>query len=208
MQFGITRIPPEAGHWDVVRAIAEVLHSDEFRPHGARKENFKLILSKSNVSDYRNGGMGNLILANDSLAMKFLRYTEDEPIRIKEPATGRMKKIKFFIDRSIPVQQGLIETLAKTRFIEPDKEEAHQKKLLEVEDQFRVDSVQFGIFYRDQYPPPGQRVPPRSFSIESKKDLLNDEVGWLKFEYDHKLIRITVCFTLSSFMIHCINVVR
>ncbi|KXN89587.1 putative RNA-dependent RNA polymerase 1 [Leucoagaricus sp. SymC.cos] len=194
MELGITRIPTEAGKWDVVRAIAGVLHSDEFRPEGARKENFALELTPSNVSDYRNGGMGYLVIPTELLAFKFLRYVEDEPIRIKDPASGRMKKLKFFRDRSRQFKKGQIETLAKTPFMEPDKEEEHQRKLAELADQFRIDSVQFGLFYREQYPVnPNQRLGPRSFSIEVKKDLVGDEVGWLKFEYDHKLIRITIC---------------
>ncbi|KAF5363416.1 hypothetical protein D9756_000381 [Leucocoprinus leucothites] len=195
MDIGITRIPHEAGKWDIVRAIADVLHSDEFRPEGARKENFEVELSESKVSDYRNGGMGHLYLPTELLGYKFLRYVEDEPIRIKDPANGRMKKLRFFRgDRSKPFRKGLIERLAKTPYMDPDIEEAHQKKLAELADQFRIDSVQFGIFYRDQYPDdPKQRLSPRSFSIECNQDLVNDDVGWLKFEYNHKLIRITMC---------------
>jgi RNA-dependent RNA polymerase len=197
MELGITRIPHEASYWDVVRAIAEVLHSDEFRPFGARKENFDLHLTESNVSDARNGGMGHLTLPTESLAHKFLRYVQDEPIYILDPATNRKRKTKIFRgDRSKGFRKGLIETLAKTPFTEPDTEERHQKKLAELAEQFRIDSVEFGVFYRDQYPVDDkQKLAPRSFSIEFKKDLVNDDVGWLKFEYDHKLIRITVGFT-------------
>lgn len=199
MEIGIKYIPHEAGYWDVVRAIAGVLHSDEFRPQEARKENFRLELSKSNVSDVRNGGMGTLTLPSDTLAFKLLRHVEENPIRIKDPATGQNKKIKFFRDwdRSKQPSRAMIETLAKTPFVEPDIEEAHQKKLAELADQFRVDSVQFGVFYRDQYPiNEKQPLVPRSFSIEFKRDLVDDNVGWLRFEYNHKLIRIMVSFQL------------
>ncbi|KAJ3576204.1 hypothetical protein NP233_g613 [Leucocoprinus birnbaumii] len=195
MEIGITRIPHEAGKWDIVRAIADVLHSDVFRSEGSRKDNFDIELSESKVSAYRNGGMGHLTLADEKIANKFLRYVEEEPIRVKDPATGRNQKLKFFRgNRSKPFRKGLIETLAKTAYVDPDVEETHQNKLAELADQFRVDSVQFGIFYRERYTDNQKaRLPPRSFSIECKKDLVNDDVGWLHFEYDHKLIRITIC---------------
>ncbi|KAF9453025.1 RdRP-domain-containing protein [Macrolepiota fuliginosa MF-IS2] len=195
MEIGIKYIPHEASRWDVVRAIAGVLHSDAFRPQDSRKENFQVELTKSNVSDFRNGGMGFLTIPTDSLAIKLLRYVEENPVRIKDPATGQNKKIKFFRDgdRSRRPPKGLIETLAKTPWVDPDNEEKHQKKLAELADQFRLDSIQFGTFFRDQYPANDrQRLLPRSFSIEYKQDLTDGDVGWLKFEYDHKLIRITI----------------
>lgn len=195
MEIGIKHIPHEAGYWDIVRAIAGVLHSDEFRPQGSRKENFKLSLSESNVNDVRNGGTGSLTVPTEVLGFKLLRYVDENPIRVKDPATGNNKKIRFFrdADRTRKPSKVLIETLSKTPFVEPDNEEAHQKKLAELADQFRVDSVQFGVFYRESYPTHDrQLLLPRSFSIEFKQDLINDDVGWLKFEYSHKLIRITV----------------
>ncbi len=203
MEIGVKHIPHEAGYWDVVRAIAGVLHSDEFRPQGSRKENFKIELSKSNVNDVRNGGTGMLTVPSEVLGFKLLRYADETPIRVKDPATGRNQKIKFFLDsdRARKPSKALIEILLKTPFVNPDNEEAHQKKLAELADQFRIDSVQFGVFYRQSYPTHDrQPLLPRSFSIEFKQDLINDDVVWLNFEYSHKLIRITVrpklCHTL------------
>lgn len=202
MEIGIARIPHEASRWDIVRAIAGVIHSDEFRPQGTRKENFDLELSKSNVNEIRNGGMGFLILPSELLGIKFLRYTEENDIRIADPATGRKKRLKFFrTDRTRQPSKATIEKLAKTPFVDPDNEEAHQRKLAELAHQFRIDSVQFGVFYRDRYPTNNQeRLEPRSFSVEFKQDLVDDNVGWLKFEYDHKLIQITVGFCLSHIL--------
>jgi RNA-dependent RNA polymerase len=191
MEIGIACIPHKAGRWDIVRAIAEVLHSSEF---GNRKENFDLELTKSNVNEYRNGGTGFLILPSHQLGIKFLRYMDENDIRIEDPDNHRKRKLRFFRrDSEKSLSKATIEKLAKMPFVDPDKEEKHQETLAKLTHQFRVDSVQFGVFYRDPYPrSPNEPLQPRSFSIEYKQDLLGDNVGWLEFKYDHKLLLITV----------------
>jgi len=46
-----------------------------------------------------------------------------------------------------------------------------------------------GAFYRVQGAPPSA---PRAFSVEWECDLIDSGLGWLKFEYEHKLIRAKV----------------
>jgi RNA-dependent RNA polymerase len=200
MEIGIAHIPHRAGRWDIVRAIAEVLHSSEF---GNRKENFDIELAKSSVTEYRNGGTGTLTLPSRQLGIKFLRYTDENDIRIEDPDNRRKKKLKFYGKGSERLNKATIERLEKVPFVDPDKEEKHQEILAKLTHQFRVDSVQFGIFYRDTYPrSPNEPLQHRSFSIEYKQDLLGDNTGWLEFKYDHKLLQITVslahyCILLS-----------
>ncbi|KAF7775922.1 hypothetical protein Agabi119p4_4315 [Agaricus bisporus var. burnettii] len=195
MEIGIARIPHRAGRWDVVRAIAEVLHSGEF---GNRKENFDLDLSKSTVTEYRNGGTGFLTLPSHELGVKFLRYTDEFNIRIEDPDNHRKRKLKFYKSHS-QLSKATIEKLAKMPFVDPDKEEKHQETLAKLTHRFRVDSVQFGVFYRERYPMvPTEPLQPRSFSIEYKRDLLGDNSGWLDFKYDHKLMQIEITNSVNG----------
>lgn len=55
--------------------------------------------------------------------------------------------------------------------------------------------ARIGLLYRPEYPKkPNERLKSRVFAIEWELDLIKDSVGWLRFEYDHKLIRVEVRF--------------
>jgi len=191
MDIGIKYLPHEANEWQVTRAIASVLHSDDFAPVvPGRLINFRVKLKESAAGGVRNDGTGQLTLPTEQTGTRFLRHVADTPIKID----GR--KLKFWKQNRSP-HQGLAMTLQKTPYVDPDIEEDHQMKVWALETKLRVDTVQFGIFYRETYPPPGQKTPtPRSFSIEWERDYVNSYAR-LAFEYDHKLIRITVSVLLT-----------
>lgn len=75
-------------------------------------------------------------------------------------------------------------TLDKTPYLNPDIEEELQEKKRLLDVSLRVDKVQIGLFYR---PAPGAN---RSFSVEWEDHYTEKSLGWLGFEYEHKLIRI------------------
>ena len=196
MNIGFKFAPNECTEWDLTRAIAEILHSGSFAPKtkDERLINFKVELNLNPAGGVRSNGTGTLTVSSEKLANKLLDHLHNDPLKIKN------KKLKFFRE-GIP-SQGLALRLAKTPYVNPDLEEEHHRKLRALETRLRVDIVQFGIFYRPNYPSKdGEPLQPRAFSIEWAGNYVKNSIGWLTFEYDHKLIRITVSFELQSIML-------
>lgn len=192
MDLAIIYLPSDVNKWTVTRCIASVLHSDEFAPQRLEKQNavdrpinFLVTLNPSKAGGVGNDGTGTLTLPTVEVGHKFLRWVKETPIKIEG------KKVKFF-KHGFP-RKGLALTLDKTPYISPDIEEEHAQKLWDLQDLLRVDAVQFGIFYRPRYPS-NDREPltPRAFSIEWEHKCDTESIGWLAFEYTHKLIRIKV----------------
>jgi RNA-dependent RNA polymerase len=196
MDFEIRYLPEDVNEWDVTRAIASIVHSDEFAPRRQdpyavdRAINFRVKLNPSKAGGVRNDGSGRLTLPTADAGNKLAKWLKLSPLKIKG------KKLKL-IRLGHPKESGLAVTLDKTPFINPDLEEEHQKKLWDLQDSFRVDAVQFGFFYRPNYPSKdSEPLVPRAFSIEWEHDL-TESTGWLSFEYDHKLIRLKVSSILD-----------
>ncbi|KAF9469267.1 RNA dependent RNA polymerase-domain-containing protein [Collybia nuda] len=190
MDFGIVYLPSGVDEWTVTRCIADVLHSDEFAPRRHQKQgvvdrpvNFRVKLNPSKAGGIGNDGTGTLTLPTTEVANHFLKWVKQTPIKIEG------KKVKFF--RHGPAYKALALTLDKTPYINPDIEQERAQKLWDLQDLLRVDAVQFGLFYRPKYPS-NDREPlcPRAFSIEWERNYETESIGWLSFEYDHKLIRI------------------
>lgn len=197
MNIGFKFAPTEYTEWDLTRTISKILHeSEDFVPRteDERLINFQVKLNPSLAGGIRSDGTGTLTVPTEKIGSKFLQHVYNNPVKIDK------KKLKFFKDGSPP--KGLALTLEKTPYIDPDLEEEHQKKLRALETRFRVDIVQFGVFYRPTYPSRNDERPcPRAFSIEWERNYSRESSGWLTFEYDHKLIRITVsvdvCFSTA-----------
>jgi RNA-dependent RNA polymerase len=197
MDFKIRYLHDELSEWDVTRAIACIVHSDEFTPRRQdpnavdRPINFRVKLNPSKAGGVRNDGSGTLTLPTSDIGNKFHRWIQDSPLKMKG------KKLKFF-RLGLPKERGLAVTLDKTPFVNPDLEEEHQKKLWDLQDSFRVDTVQFGFFYRPKYPSNNSEpLSPRAFSIEWEHNCATESIGWLSFEYEHKLIRLKVSSILD-----------
>lgn len=188
MILEIKRVPTQASRATVTKAIAAVLHSDDFRripDPDERLTNFQVHLNESPLGGVRNNGTGTLTLPTSKLARDFGRFVHKNPIVIEG------EQLKFFAsDHKEPI--GVTMTLEKTPYIDPDLEEERQQKLYKLQEQLRVDEVQFGVFYRSYPNVQVNTVPPRAFSIECKLNFATRSLGWLSFEYDHKLIRIEV----------------
>ncbi|EDR11228.1 uncharacterized protein LACBIDRAFT_315791 [Laccaria bicolor S238N-H82] len=186
------RLPSNADFWTVTRKIAGVLHDDDFQPNASDdRMNFQLKFKESTVSETRNSG-GILTIHNATIATKFLRWVKDHPIKIERD------KLRFYASSTKPGST-LIETLRKTFYTDPDLEEKHEEILRGLEDRFRVEAVQIGVFHRTSYPERGALYP-RDFSIEWEKICTGSgPSGWLTFEYDHKHFQITVELFSSNY---------
>lgn len=198
MDLGILYLPSEVNEWTVTRCIASVLHSDEFAPRRHKEQNavdrpinFRVKLNPSKAGGVGNDSTGTLTLPTAEVGNKFLKWIKETPIRIEG------KKVRF-VKHGFP-HKGLALTLDKTPYINPDIEEERTQKLWDLQDLLRVDAVQFGIFYRPKYPSNDREsLSPRAFSVEWEHNYATESIGWLAFEYDHKLIRIKVRHNIFS----------
>ena len=194
MEIGFKYAPNECNQWNLTRTFAGILHSENFAPRSEdeRLINFKVKLNKNPAGGVRSDGTGTLTVPSEKIGNKFLEHLRHNPLKIDK------RKLKFFREGVPP--KGLALTLEKTPYVNPDIEEEREKKLRALEDRLRVDIVQFGTFYRPTYPSKDDdRLLPREFSIEWEGNYVKNSIGWLTFEYDHKLIRITVSLD-SQFM--------
>ncbi|PPQ77522.1 hypothetical protein CVT25_011319 [Psilocybe cyanescens] len=187
MDLYIRNIPNEVNEWTVTRAIAAVLHSEDFAPvTEGRLINFRVKLNESTAGGIRNDGTGVLTLPTDTIGSRFLGYVFNDRIKIDK------RKLKFSKSGKPPPEH-LSLTLKKTPYVNPDIEEERQQKVWALDTKLRIDTVQFGIFYQSQYPEKKNvPQPPRAFSVEWERDYTRNSYGCLHFEYDHKLIRITL----------------
>lgn len=180
MEFNISYVPFQANKWTVTRAIAKVLHSEDFGSVVAgRLINFRVKLNEGEAGGIRNNGTGSLTLPTERIGFKFLDRVRDEAIRIEK------NKLRFYPSGRKP-SDSWIQTLLKTPYVDPDIEEAHQAKLLALEGDIRIDKVQFGILYRDHY-----LSNSRSFSIEWERKYIQS-YATLLFEYDYKRLLLKV----------------
>ncbi len=188
MEIGLARVPFELSESDVVYKLIPVLHSEEFSPPPpARKVNFKVRLDYPEEG-VRHTGTGILIVPDD-IANKFINWVKDNPIK----PDRKSAKIKFFIKG--PAKERWAKIIAKTPFIDPALEAKRRDIIWTVSTDLRVNAVQFGILFREKEKYPSNdkdRLGPRSFSIEWEHDAVQKSVAYLRFVYEHKLIRITV----------------
>jgi RNA-dependent RNA polymerase len=188
MEIGLARVPFEFSDSDVVYKLIPVLHSEEFSPPPpARKVNFKVKLDYPEEG-VRHAGTGILIVPDD-IVHKFLSWVKDNPIK----PDGKNDKIKFYIKG--PAKERWAKIIAKTPFIDPALEEKRKDIIWTAGIDLRVDAVQFGILFREKEKYPSNdkdRLGPRSFSIEWEHDAIQKSAAYLRFVYEHKLIRIAV----------------
>ncbi|KAF6763911.1 RNA dependent RNA polymerase-domain-containing protein [Ephemerocybe angulata] len=175
MNIEISYIHREENEWSVTRAIAAIIHAGL-----EEKINFKVRLNPDAKGGYGHNGTGTLTVPDYKVGRDFITQVIENPIKTKWSRKLFFKKVPQ------PPPKHLIQTLARTNFVDPDQEERHAKIMLETGDTVRLEKVQFGTL---QYHPP---YPGRSFSIEWGRSYAPVGFAELSFEYNHKLIRITI----------------
>ncbi|KAF6763917.1 RNA dependent RNA polymerase-domain-containing protein [Ephemerocybe angulata] len=180
MNIDIRFVPTEENEWTVTRAISSIIHADEFAVSEEEKRvNFKVELNPNETSGVGHNHTGTLTLPTAALGRKFLNHVRDKPIKLSK------QKLKFYRSQTAP-RKHVVATLGKTPFVSPDIEEKHVKTMWALEDNIRLETVQFGTLYRPVYPGG------RAFSVEWEKRYTTVGLATLKLEYDHKLIRISL----------------
>lgn len=190
MEIGLARVPFTKSVSDVTELLIPILHSEAFSPPSSkRKTNFKVKL------DYPEEGMiiqhkgTGVLIVPDDIVYKFLDWVKSSPVKPDEK--NPKLKLKFFIKG--PARNPLDQIITKTPFIDPSLEDKRRKILWHLNKDLRVTAVQLGILFRDVYPSNDkERLGPRSFSIEWEHDALTKSAAYLRFVYEHKLIRVTV----------------
>lgn len=183
--LGLASIPSSMSKWDVARHLMGILHTEEFSPPPPKRQvNFRVVLDYPEDGGLSHLGTGAVTVPSD-VARKFLRWVKENPIIVDE------NKLRFYIRGR--ARERLTKIILKTPFIDPDKEEERQFKLWDLAERLRVNVVQFGILFREKYPSSDkERLSPRSFSVEWEHDAVKASAAWLDFQYDHKLVCITI----------------
>ncbi|KIK67671.1 hypothetical protein GYMLUDRAFT_215812 [Collybiopsis luxurians FD-317 M1] len=186
----IQNIPHVVDRWDLIKAVANCLHKPPFRqPRPDRKLNFILYLFQNERGGVHNGS-GVLKVPSGKIARQFLEQVKRQPIKLGG------SKIRFR-DRNRWTSNRETATLQKAPFVDPDLEKDRQwrKEELEQGPGLRVVKVQFGILFQDPRAQPGAS---RKYSIEWEKEYSEAGQAWLKFVFDHKLIKIEAGNRLSE----------
>ncbi|KAG2366052.1 RNA dependent RNA polymerase-domain-containing protein [Suillus spraguei] len=190
MEFIIRNVDFEVTEYEITKKIAEVLHAcpGPFVSDADAQQrliNFRVTLEKNECGGVRNKGFGSLRLPSKDVGLKFRRLVDGEDgITIK---VGK-KRLKF-IPTTKHIPNNLLVTLAKAPYVDPDIAQKRQEKIDALSSYFRIAKVQIGIFYRPKDATPSD---PRAFSAEWQCNLSDTGLGWLNFEYEHKLIRAKV----------------
>ena len=138
-----------------------------------------------------HNGTGKLTLPSEVAGKKLFRLlfrNKDQWISLYGRTIGFKK-----LDGKPPhhIQQ----TLDRTPYLEPEKEEVLEEKLAKLDIGIHVDKVQFGVFFLESG---ASATATRKFSNEFEVSHVNKGAGILQFEYLHKLIRVQVRFKVYS----------
>ncbi|EPQ57890.1 RdRP-domain-containing protein [Gloeophyllum trabeum ATCC 11539] len=181
MEIDLKGVAHIATKYEVKRAIAQVLHGDDFRRREIpRLWNFDVSLNPG-LTETRNDGSGKLILPDHKLGRKFLEWARQDGNNIR--VHGR--KIRFFRSDRKP-RAGELQMLRKAPYLDPAKDEERDRILQALDCDLRVNKVNFGIYYYDTSRPGA----PKSFSNEWEGDYKSRSYAVMRVAYDHKVMRI------------------
>ena len=210
MELELKHVPFYATSWDVKKAFGEILHSDVFynptderaRPMYVSSNNANhtfasAILPLSNFKvqlndglGIQNNGTGTLTLPDRHIGQKLVKLSKSNVLSVK--VQGR--RIGFSIwGKRPPMREAL--TLERTPYLEPDIEEDRERILDRLVQTLAIEKVQFGVFYRAYGDSPAAS---RRFSIEYELARKKGSNGYIRIEYEHKLIRAKVRFLIYS----------
>lgn len=180
MEFDIERVSFNATHYDVRRAFAQILHSEEFfnaNDPKARPMNIEVVLNQSNAGRSHDG-TGTVTLPTRPDGEKFFKW-------LRSGNSIKVDDRNLFVRKAIHrPKYHIAQKLQRVPFVDPDLEEEREQKLAKLNYNLRITRVQFGIYYT----PPGQSS--RAFSVEWDHDCKVKDVAWLHFRYEYKMIRI------------------
>lgn len=174
-------IPYQVDRWDLTLKLAEILHGPPFKqPRPDRKMNFDVHLFMDGGTEGKHNGSGRLTLPTRQIALQFLDHVRSNRVKMLG------KKLNFGSRSEPTLNEKIAATVQKAPYFDPKLEKDREWRVFELdENPLRVVKVQFGVLFRQS---PKE---PRKYSIEWEREYLN-EVGYLTFEFDHKLIKIQV----------------
>ncbi|KAI0075266.1 RdRP-domain-containing protein [Panus rudis PR-1116 ss-1] len=186
MEIEILHIDRRATQWDVKREIGSLLHGNDFFNPSDRKDrpiNFRVELNEGRHG-IMHDGTGILRLPSSHDGNKFMKlvYGKGKSIHVNN------RKLAFRNPHK-RIDRQLSQILQKTPYIPPETEEIREDILNKLEGGIYVDKVQFGVFYRRKEDSPSDS---RRFSTEYELKRRDRGAGMLRFEYQHKLIRLTL----------------
>ncbi|GJJ12541.1 hypothetical protein Clacol_006784 [Clathrus columnatus] len=187
MTIYINHVPTTASNYDVIRAIANVLHNDPFKrkfcKHLNRPLNFRVILEPdSTPSSIRNSGRGTLIIPSMKLGRHFMEFITANNLKIR--VEGRV--LRFSIAPSVPDVE-IVKVLNLVPFQDPNLAEMKENLLKQLIYQIPILKLQLGVFVSNPDDPAVIQ-----FSIEWEQIYKDRGDARLAFEFEHKLLRLRI----------------
>jgi len=191
MEFELKWIHVDADIYDVRKAVQEVIHGPELydpnnKENKGRKPNFEVVLGTSPAGRIHNGTAA--LRLPGWLGQKLFKWYKDSE---KHRITVKGRALRLFrTDNQVPPD--VRQVLEKALYIDPELD----KRRTRIEDRarsvrLRVAKVQFGVWYKPSNTPGAGR----SFSIEYERDFISQSAAYLYVVYEHKLIRVDVCYS-------------
>nr|KAF9074881.1 RNA dependent RNA polymerase-domain-containing protein [Rhodocollybia butyracea] len=189
MDIAIRNVPRNTDKWQVALELAKVLHNHPFKqPRPDRPLNFHVRLFHHPDGTLKGDGI--LSVPYRSIGRQFLWHVKDNRIKI------RGQKLSFKDKHSQPTDKETA-MLQKAPWMDPLMEQEREIRVNELQvtqgTGLRVERVQFGVLFQER---DGRGS--RKYSVEWEKEYSSDGQAWLKFEYDHKLLKIEVGDRLTS----------
>ncbi|KAG8900831.1 hypothetical protein FRC00_010867 [Tulasnella sp. 408] len=141
-------IPISAGHAEIVRSLADVLHNPPFYNHSQQLTNFHVALhrGKKLQRGHKHIGSGSLTLPDPNLASLFLHYFGRRNRRRLPCETWGL--IKFLPSRNVPREE-VVALIQSTPYVDPKAQEAREERANQLRTVVRISQVQFGWQCRD-----------------------------------------------------------
>ncbi|EAU82883.2 hypothetical protein CC1G_05505 [Coprinopsis cinerea okayama7 len=168
MSLKLTNLPKSATEREVKKAIALVVHDEDFiasLPSHIRKNgpliNFAVSLNPPDSGSFNNNGTGQAVFPHNDIASSLLRRSRREKgLKMKlDEGEPWEKTWKFYIEGfDSKVNHYQAESLAKTPYIDPDVEAERSDLVRRLSTRLRVSEVQIGGWeYHDAEDPCSQR---------------------------------------------------
>ncbi|KAG2003550.1 calcium:hydrogen antiporter [Coprinopsis cinerea AmutBmut pab1-1] len=211
MSLKLTNLPKSATEREVKKAIALVVHDEDFiasLPSHIRKNgpliNFAVSLNPPDSGSFNNNGTGQAVFPHNDIASSLLRRSRREKgLKMKlDEGEPWEKTWKFYIEGfDSKVNHYQAESLAKTPYIDPDVEAERSDLVRRLSTRLRVSEVQIGGYTMD----PKTRI--RTF-ITSWKKHYDRYAAWLKFDHDSKAIHLQLEYADGNTMMQKILVLK
>jgi RNA-dependent RNA polymerase len=178
-------LPFKATYYEVKADIAKVFHGEDsfFSTPDDRPLNFEIELNYVDEYYRRTDGTGVLVVPKPEIGDKLLKLLRNGRIQVEVQS----RVVRIFPSKRVP-SKSLVETLKRVPYQDPAVDQERDEKVEAVDKDFRVNSLQFGIWARR----PTSANSRGLFCTEWDRSYTDIGNAVIRIDFDRKLIRITI----------------